>query len=268
MIDLHPLCTFFPRLEGEDYLNLKSDILDNGQLEPIYTYQGMILDGGNRYKVLLECGIEPRIQEYNGDDPISFVLSKNLHRRHLKPSQAAAIVSAVQDWGKAHPQGRKETGKFTGLTTVADRTAQSGASDKTQRIADKIAKESPDLIKRVAHGEMSLGQAEALLHPKEPPKEPEIEPEDAPDLAAELEQAHKEIQTLQAAMGKDQAQVVKEWAEKYSRLESRLNSLMTEKAEAIKQATWYKRVLDQCVKLIGAESIKDLPNEIKLIVGK
>lgn len=267
MIDLHPLCTFFPRLEGEDYLNLKSDILDNGQLEPIYTYQGMILDGGNRYKVLLECGIEPRFQEFNGDDPISFVLSKNLHRRHLKPSQAAAIVSAVQDWGKAHPRGGDQSANLH-FATAQERAEKSGASLRTQKTADKVAKESPELIKKVAHGEMSLGQAEALLHPKESPKEPEIEPEDAPDLADELEQAHKEIQTLQAAMGKDQAQVVKEWADKYSRLESRLDSLMTEKAEAIKQATWYKRILDQCMKLIGAESIKDLPNEIKLIVGK
>ena len=36
--------------------------------------------------------------------------------------------------------------------------AQSGASDKTQRMADKVAKTDPELAKKVAHGEISLPQ--------------------------------------------------------------------------------------------------------------
>ena len=75
-----------------------------------------------------------------------------LHRRHMTAGQQAAIVASAQDWAKAHPQGQtkkhqsnqsvNETGSVTGLDTVAARRAQSGASDKTQRIADKVAKEA------------------------------------------------------------------------------------------------------------------------------
>lgn len=46
----------------------------------------------------------------------------------------------------AQPANRPgKAGNVTGLQTVADRTAQSGASDKMQRMADKVAKANPEL---------------------------------------------------------------------------------------------------------------------------
>ena len=78
-----------------------------------------------------------------------------LHRRHMTAGQQAAIVASAQDWAKAQTHGgnRKHLSNQevnqavvlpleTGLDTVAARRAQSGASDKTQRIADKVAKEA------------------------------------------------------------------------------------------------------------------------------
>jgi hypothetical protein len=55
--------------------------------------------------------------------------------------------------------GKPKSGNVTGLDRVQDRTAQSGASDKTQRDADKVAKANPELAKKVAHGEISLPKA-------------------------------------------------------------------------------------------------------------
>jgi hypothetical protein len=50
---------------------------------PIYTLDGVILDGGNRYRALCELGIEPVMIEYTGSNPTQFILSSNLLRRHL-----------------------------------------------------------------------------------------------------------------------------------------------------------------------------------------
>ncbi|MFM0732346.1 ParB N-terminal domain-containing protein [Paraburkholderia sediminicola] len=163
-LELHPLCTLFPRLEGLEFEALKADINANGQLQPIVIYDGMILDGGNRYRACVELGIEPIISEMDlGDyDLLSYVLSVNLLRRHLTPGQHAAIVSAATNWleAQAHGGDRKSYQAATlPLDTVADRAARSGVSDRTQRMADKVAKADPELAKRVAHGEISLPKA-------------------------------------------------------------------------------------------------------------
>ena len=59
------------------------------------------------------------------------------------------------------------------LETVADRAAQSGASERTQRMADKVARESPELARKVAHGEITLPQMREVAPPTDTRPEPE-----------------------------------------------------------------------------------------------
>ena len=167
-LKLHPLCDLFPRLGGQDFEALKADIQAHGLREPIVVLDGAILDGGNRYRACVEAGIRPDTVPFIDGDPLAFVLSENLHRRHLSPGQQAAIVAAASDWRNAHmpggngsnQYGRKEqSGNVAALLTIEDRAAQSGASKRTQRMADKIAKADPELVKKVAHGEITLPQA-------------------------------------------------------------------------------------------------------------
>lgn len=159
-LELHPLCTLFPRLTGVEFSALVDDIESNGLRQPITLLDGMVLDGGNRYRACIEAGVEPVFTEFVGGSPVAFVLSANLHRRHLSPGQQAAIVASAQDWSMAQPASRPEkAGNVAGLSTVADRAAQSGASERTQRMADKVAKADPTLARQVAHGEVSLPQA-------------------------------------------------------------------------------------------------------------
>ena len=176
-IELHPLCTLFPRLIGSEFDTLREDIKANGLRAPIVLHDGMILDGGNRYRACLEAGVEPTFSKFDGGNLVSFVLSVNLHRRHMTAGQQAAIVASAQDWGKAQVQGANrhtiKTGNVAGLETVADRAAESGASERTQRMADKVAKANPELAKQVAHGEKSLPQA---LREISPPKQQAYDP--------------------------------------------------------------------------------------------
>src|SRR5690349_6523758 len=105
-LQLHPLCTLFPRIEGSEFDALKADIKANGLRQAIVIHEGMILDGGNRYRACLEIGVDPKTVEFDGGNLVSFVLSSNLHRRHLSPGQQAAIVASAQDWAKAQPAYR------------------------------------------------------------------------------------------------------------------------------------------------------------------
>ena len=187
VLDLHPLCTLFPRLIGAEFASLKADIAEHGLREPIVVHNGFILDGGNRYRACIEAGVEPTLKEFTGDSAVSFVLSANLHRRHLTPGQQAAIVASAQDWATAQPVGNpafkriaSQSGNVAGLATVADRAAQSGASERTQRMADSVARQSPDLARQVAHGEISLPKALEQLAPPRSPAARKTAPVGAP----------------------------------------------------------------------------------------
>lgn len=179
-ITLHHLCTLFPRISGQEFASLVADIKAYGQREPIIMHEGMILDGGNRYRACIEAGVEPQTMRFGGGDIVAYVLSANLHRRHLSSGQNAAIVASCQDWAAAHFHGgdRKSDQAVTlPLDTVAARQAQSGASDKTQRDADRVAKADPDLAKAVCRGETTLSKATAQITGKERTyKSPEAAP--------------------------------------------------------------------------------------------
>ena len=107
MIQIHPVAEIFPRILGEDFLALKADIKKNGLIEAIWTYQGAIIEGRNRYYACTDIGIEPRYREYTGDDPLGFSISLNLTRRHLTDGQRQMVGAAIANI--EHEQRKEET---------------------------------------------------------------------------------------------------------------------------------------------------------------
>ncbi|CAG9241114.1 hypothetical protein BDI4_100052 [Burkholderia diffusa] len=164
---LHPLCQLFPPLPKPEFDALKEDIAAHGLREPIVLYDDQILDGGNRYRACIDAGVKPAYKTFDGDDPLPFVLSCNLHRRHLTPGQQAAIVAAAQDWAQAHGRGgdhgnqhgKPRQSQAVDFASVDQRAAAAGVSRITQMKADKVAKADPALVQRVARGEIGLPQA-------------------------------------------------------------------------------------------------------------
>lgn len=252
--ELHPLCTLFPRVDGAEFDALVSDIRANGLRQPIVLHGGMILDGGNRYRACQKAGVEPEFIDFDGDNIVSFVLSANLHRRHLSAGQQAAIVASAQDWAKAQTVGNPQFGNVTGLDTVASRQAQSGASDKTQRMADKVAKANPDLAKKVAHGEVSLPKAVQQVEQKagKPEKKPddmvgrlrariaELESE-----LSELREVHEEAMSNMAVMA-DELSAYKraadpEHALKFRQQEQYKTALESQRDDLMNQCAALKR---------------------------
>lgn len=63
----------------------------------------VLLDGRHRLKACQELGIEPATREYTGNDPAGFVVSLNLHRRHLDEGQRGMVVGRIARLPKGRP---------------------------------------------------------------------------------------------------------------------------------------------------------------------
>jgi len=167
--ELHPLCKLFPRLLGEEFDALRDDIKANGLRESIVLYDGMILDGGNRYRACQDAGVDPKFTEFAGDSLVKFVISVNMRHRHMSPGQRAAIVAGAQNWGQAHGRGgdrRSDQSQAVDFETVEQRAAAAGVSRVTQMKADKVFKVDPALAQKVLLAEVSLPQAVKQIAPK------------------------------------------------------------------------------------------------------
>jgi ParB-like chromosome segregation protein Spo0J len=94
-LEFHALATLFPLLDGAGFDELVADIRTHGLREPIVLFEGKVLDGRNRYRACVEAGVEPTLTVYQGEDPVAYVISLNLRRRHLDESQRAMVAAKL-----------------------------------------------------------------------------------------------------------------------------------------------------------------------------
>ena len=96
-LEQHEYGKMFPTMSESEFNDLVEDIRKNGLEDKIVMLDGMVLDGWHRYLALLALGIDPKpyFIEYDGKDPLAYVVSKNKHRRHLDKSQWAMIAAKI-----------------------------------------------------------------------------------------------------------------------------------------------------------------------------
>lgn len=151
----HEYAKLFPMLEGDAFERLKADIKENGVLEPIVFLDGHILDGRNRYYAARSLLIEyPRV-DYDGDDPLAFVWSKNGPRRHLTESQLGVIAAKMETLKQGRPgkDARVHVSREQAAATV-------GISERTVAKASTVVRKgAPDLLAAVEAGKVSVSAA-------------------------------------------------------------------------------------------------------------
>lgn len=102
---VHPVAEIFPLMDAEAFARLKADIEANGQREPTVYWKGMLVDGRNRERACQELGIEPSECELLEEtDPVAFILSANVHRRHLTTTQRAITAARLATLSEGRPK--------------------------------------------------------------------------------------------------------------------------------------------------------------------
>jgi N6-adenosine-specific RNA methylase IME4 len=134
MLTAHPFADLFPMLDRADASDLRADIAAHGLRDRVVLFDGKILDGRNRYGALVDIaklGLAYRggvltaadivpmseadlewgdfFEVFDGTEAeaLEYVLSKNLHRRHLNESQRAMVAANLATLGQGRPTTEK-----------------------------------------------------------------------------------------------------------------------------------------------------------------
>ena len=157
----HPYADILPLLEGEAFDSFVADIKTNGLLEPITIHEGMILDGRNRWNACKAAGVEPQFLEFDGDDPLAFVLSLNVHRRHLSESQRGMIAARLETL--KHGDNQHKRGDANLHVPRADAAKRLNVSSRTVASAAAVRdRATPELIKAVEQDKIAVSVAAEL----------------------------------------------------------------------------------------------------------
>lgn len=179
----HDVANIFPLLTGAEYDELKADIAAHGLIEPIWLHDGKIIDGRNRYRACLDTGIEPRFRTWNGHGSlIEFVVSLNLHRRHLTSGQRAALAVDLLPLLESEAKERQRTAQlgvyggkplpeiFPEAVRSESREAAATITNTNPRYvsdAKKLHNEAPDLFQKVRSGDIGITEAKRELKERE-----------------------------------------------------------------------------------------------------
>lgn len=199
---VHPAADLFPLMTGVEFDALVADITAYGLREPGYVdAEGLILDGRNRAAACEAAGVAMRWNTYTGDDPVAFVVSKNIHRRHLTPGQRAAIaaeLATLRPGANQHPTEVPPIGG-TSMTQAAAATALDVSTRQVQRAA-QVKKADPALHAEVKSGRVTLADAVKTVTPTPTMEnldffrtEPTATTDPPPDLQAEAKKPSRVV---------------------------------------------------------------------------
>jgi ParB-like chromosome segregation protein Spo0J len=171
-LKFHPVADIFPLLEEPALSALAADIREHGLHDDIVLHpdDGSIVDGRNRYLACLDAGVKPRFRDWDGEGSLlDYVVSENLHRRHLNASQRAMVAAEIAKL----EHGQRQTGKLAGLATQAQAAKPLNVSERSVRDA-RVVRDSgnTELVARVKKGEISVSKAAQAVRPRRTRRKP------------------------------------------------------------------------------------------------
>jgi N6-adenosine-specific RNA methylase IME4 len=190
-LPFHPYADLFPLIEGTEFEDLVEDIRENGLQEEIELLAGAVLDGRNRYLALCaiaERGLmlgagwkpfggqplrpawldpdpepSPMFVVFDGQahgEPLAYVLSKNLRRRHLNPSQRAMVAAGIANMRQGERTDLGEPSANLQKVSLEQAAEDAQVSPRSAATAREVIKTGiGDLQDAVRQGKASVSAA-------------------------------------------------------------------------------------------------------------
>lgn len=161
VLQFHPLADIFPLIEGKDFGELVASIkASGGPRENIILHEGMILDGRNRARACEVLGLKPNYAVLPETiDPLTFVLDRNLHRRHLDDRQRASVAGKIANLSRGGDRSKPPIG---GLSVEKSAEVLNVAPRQVERARVIHQHGGPEVRQALDRGEVAVSIAERI----------------------------------------------------------------------------------------------------------
>lgn len=169
----------------EEMTKLESNLIENGCLEPIVIWNGVILDGHKRYKICLDENIDYEIKEMEFNDSIEaaiWICSKRIDQYSKKSAPYLYLIGKWYDYQKLYnsenkkkkgyrsgtdldPSIRKGNRRITSLAMGLELGMNHSTVEKYNKVAESIERLDtiePMLYKAILSGEVEFSQSELI----------------------------------------------------------------------------------------------------------
>ena len=173
---LQELESLIPPLSNEEFKQLERNILEEGIREPLITWNGILIDGHNRYRIAQEhdMNYETLEKEFeNLNDVKIWMVNNQLGRRNLQDFVRGELFSVIEDILKQKGKEKQlltlNKGLEAPVLSIIDKTEHNtqkivaeklGWSTGKKAMFDIVKTKAPEEVKeKLRTGEVSINQA-------------------------------------------------------------------------------------------------------------
>jgi hypothetical protein len=168
---IHRFSELFPPVVGKVYTKLARDLRRDGKVPAVTLYEGALLDGRARLHIAETHKLQCNTVDYEGDDPIGFLIKQNLPRCWSLPMSQRAMIAA-----KAMALVEDAT---TRIDLIGDLRVPPSMLAGARRI---LASATQREIKDVSEGRASISVLQAKVRARSP-LPPGPKPKPRPELS-------------------------------------------------------------------------------------
>jgi N6-adenosine-specific RNA methylase IME4/ParB-like chromosome segregation protein Spo0J len=173
---LQELESLIPPLSNEEFKQLERNILEEGIREPLITWNGILIDGHNRYRIAQEHDMNYETLEKEFEDLNAvkiWMVNNQLGRRNLQDFVRGELFSVIEDILKQKGKEKQlltlNKGLETPVLSTIDKTEHNtrniisdklGWSTGKKAMFDIVRTKAPEEVKeKLRTGEVSINQA-------------------------------------------------------------------------------------------------------------
>jgi N6-adenosine-specific RNA methylase IME4 len=165
--------SLIPALSSDEFMQLEANCIREGIRDAIITWQGVIIDGHNRYEIATKHGLKYKTEEKvfeSENDVKEWMINNQFGRRNLSNYQRSVLALQLEEVFSAKAKEKEFERKTTfvksqksSLETINTNKELSNISGVGQQTIARVkvieAKATPEVKAKLATGEVSINQA-------------------------------------------------------------------------------------------------------------